>query len=142
MTNASTAAQLRQAIFETDDLGGEAVHVPRWGKGGMDLFVKGLTAGERNAVIAEARKPEGGMDLDIYVPRIVQLCTYTPDGEERVFAADDLGLILGLGPANLDLLQEPALRLSGLNTKGDEANAVEEAGKDSSSTKSGESSSK
>lgn len=134
---------LRDRVFASSDQNTELVEVPEWGE---TFLVKSLEAGQRNAVIQEATTegPDGEskMDLDTYYSRIIQMCTYDPEStDERVFAEDDVTLLLARNPKALDRLSLTAMRLSGMDKDGLDA-SVAAAGKGSSSTESADSSSR
>lgn len=132
------AQRLRAAILGYEDIGSELVPVPQWN--GMEVLVRGMSAGERNVLAQKARvNSEDGKaktDPNKFYPLIVIATATEPTTGEQVFTADDATNIMGKSGGAVDLLATTALRLSGLNVeKGQEAVevAVEEAGKASSS---------
>ena len=129
---------LRARILESADILEETVTVPEWD---VTVIVRALDLGQRNDVIVEARNPETGrMDLSVYYSRIVQLCTVDPESGELVFAPDDVGLLQRKSPKAADRIAKRALDLAGLGEEDDEK-AVQNAGKGSSKTKGGASTS-
>lgn len=140
-------SKLRDAALQSDDRPSELITVPEWGNN--QFLARALTLGDRNDALFEARNAaaEGqSIDLNIYYCRILQLGTFDPEKpEELVFAHDDLGLLRQRGSQAIDRLAIPLMRLSGLSKPdgSDQSTeeAVEAAGKASSSTESDESSS-
>lgn len=144
-TTTLSVEQLRAAVFEAEDLGGELVPVPDWGPG-VEFWVRGLTAAERNSVISHAREQHEdgsyGVNMDAYYALIVTFAVHHPvEHDVRVFTEADAPLLLQKSSKAVDKVANVAMRLSGM-TKDDLQQAVEAAGKDSSSTGSDDSSSR
>jgi hypothetical protein len=129
---------IRDKVLNAQDIGEQVVSVPQWG---VDLLVRGMTVNQRNTLLMQARKEDGTLDLPTYYAGIVQACSLDPETREQVFAPDDIGLLGAKSPAAIDLVTKAALALSGLEADADVAQGVEAAGKGSSSTQTGESSS-
>jgi hypothetical protein len=97
--------------------------------------VRGLTLGERNDSLTEARDVEtGALNLSLYYALIIMATCTDPDTGDKVFFEDDAPLLLAKSSAPADLLATKALTLSGMDKDGDLPKAVEKAGEASSET--------
>lgn len=107
------------------------VTVEEWD--GVQVEVRSLSLGERNAMLAKAAEGEDGGNTDISTiyPEMVMRCTFDPETGEKVFNEEDEAFI-NSRPANLvDKLAMPAMELSGMK---DSEKAVDDAAKKSSET--------
>jgi len=131
---------LRDRILQTNDTAKEIVTIPEWG---FDVEVRSMTGAARASV--QSRSVVGGIkedgtpavvDLGSITAEVVVMCTFDPDTGEQVFTEADRESIMAKNGAAVGKIEEVAFRLSGL-TKA----AIDKAGKDSSSTQRGDSSS-
>jgi hypothetical protein len=128
------AASLRDKILAAQDIPTETVEVKEWG---VTVLVKGMSAGERIRLMQDAFDANTQqVNMSIVYPDVVVACTFDPDSNEPVFAAEDKSAILGKSSAAVESLAAVGLKLSGIGK--DEQDA---AGKDSSSTPNEDSSS-
>lgn len=118
-----TAAELRALIFDTPQLAGEVVET-RWGQ----LWAQELTQGQRNEAVAAAQS-DGQLDGSRMVAAFIAAGTFTAEGGEQLFTADDIPMLLALPTKDTDKLGNAILRLSGMENTDVKA-AVEKAGKD------------
>lgn len=124
---------LRDRIFAVDDLQREIHKIEQWG---LDVEIRGMSGAARAAIIQNAASNNGTLDFGKMMPELVVSCTFDPVTGEQVFEESDLEAIMTKSGAALDKITTVAMRLSGFGDK-----AVDEAGKDSSSTQNGGSSS-
>lgn len=108
--------ELRAAIVGSDDLPREPVDVP-WDLGGTKLYVRALTASEKDAYVAKTM-PTGEFiwTNDLTASLLVKVIV-TDDGE-RIFSDADVIVLGGKGSATLSKLFKVAMRLSGMNEEG------------------------
>ena len=111
------ASELRDAILGMDDLPRKEVPVPQeWASlNGARLYIRGMTAGERDVYLSEivdleTQKPKAGNWTALLVVR-----TLVDEEGKRVFADDDAAALAGKSPRALDALAEVARELSGLS---------------------------
>ena len=134
---------LRDRIFAIDDITTERVPIPEWSDadGSVVVEARSLPLGLRNTLANASKDKNGDVDSGLFQPRLVIAGTYDPSTGEQVFLDSDLPPLQGRNSGVMDRLSKVIMRLSGLVVPGDEeqgaedaAEAVEEAGKDSSST--------
>lgn len=105
---------LRDDILQADDLEREQVHVPEWD---LDVWVRGLTAAERDAYEAEVVQLDDAgdvhMDRQNARAKLVVKCTVDEDGQ-RVFEPGDVDLLGEKSGKAVDRLFDAAQRLSGI----------------------------
>lgn len=130
-----TVSALRSQILDAKDVGEETVTVPEWGD--AVIRVRGLELGQRSELVMEVRRDDGSIDLPLYYARLLQLTARDPESGELIFEPDDAGLLQKKNPAAVDRVVSVALRLSGLTKTGDVEEGVEAAGKGSSKTAKG-----
>jgi hypothetical protein len=119
---------LRDQILAADDITSESVEIPEWK---VTVEVRGMTGGDRAALMDEALDPEtGNVDLQKIYPDAVILTAYDPTTSERVFGPEDRADLMAKSGVAIDRLASVAMRLSGFD-----GDAVDKAGKGSSSTK-------
>lgn len=119
---------LRDRIIATNDTQSELVNVPEWG---VDIEIRGMSGAARAQMTQAAADNEGGVNYVRMMPNIVIGCVFDPETGERVFNDDDHEIVMEKSGSALDNIVKVAMRLSGFGDK-----AVDEAGKDSSSTQS------
>jgi hypothetical protein len=122
---------LRDKILAAKDIPSEKLHVKEWG---VDLLVKGMSAGERISLMQAAYDQKTGqVNMAAVYPDVVVSCTYDPTSDEPVFTDADKEALMGKSSAAIEAIAAVGLRLSGIGQEEEEA-----AGKDSSSTPSGD----
>lgn len=102
----------RAAILNADDHVKERVHVPEWGG---DIFVRNLTAGQRDRYELECFVDGAGMTaaLDgIGVRARLAIATVCDEAGDLLFTADDLEALAKKSGAALDRVYEVATRLN------------------------------
>lgn len=118
---------LRDKIFEADDIDRETVEIPEWG---VSIEVRTMTGADRGLLMeAAVDQDTGGVRLQRIYPDAVILSAYDPETGERVFRDEDRDGLLAKSGKAVDRLAAVAMRLSGF-----EAGAVDAAGKDSSTS--------
>ena len=123
---------LRDRIIAVDDTQKEIVTITEWG---VEVEIRGMSGAARASISQDAAENNGNINFLKMMPeRVVQWC-FDPITGEQVFDASDKELVMGKSGAALDRIVSIAMRLSGFGDK-----AVDEAGKDSSSTPKGGSS--
>lgn len=117
---------LRDRIFAVDDASRELVQIPEWN---LEVEVRGMSGAARAALTEESVSNNGRMNLKKMMPEIVIGCTFDPETGEQVFSSEDAEAIMSKSGAALERITSVAMRLSGFGSE-----AVDEAGKGSSST--------
>ena len=104
---------------------------------GVDLLIKGMTAGERVTLMQNAydAKTEQVNMSKVY-PDVVVSCACDPDSGEHVFTDADTEALMSKSSAAIEKIADVGLRLSGIGKEQQDA-----AGKDSSSTQNDDTSS-
>lgn len=123
---------LRDRIIAINDLQTEVVTIEQWN---LDVEVRGMSGAARAAIIQDAADNNGAVNFQKMLPELVIQCVYDPETGEQVFTDSDRDLIMTKSGAALEKISAAAMRLSGFGE-----NAVDVAGKGSSSTASGVSS--
>lgn len=103
----------RNEILTAADLTLEAVEVPEWGG---RVYVRPLTAGERDAFDASIYVVEGGTVRVRFEQRRARLAAWTlvtSDGQ-RLFSDADVDVLAGKSAAALERVYLVALRLNGM----------------------------
>jgi hypothetical protein len=104
--------ELRAAILASDDLPREPFDVP-WNTGGTKLYVRGLTAAEKDGWYAEAM-PDGDFRWsENMTASIVVKCLVTEDGEP-VLEPGDVEAMGRKSSVVLGEIRDKVLELSGL----------------------------
>ena len=135
MSEKEKHVSLRDKIAAIKDIPEETLAVPEWG--GLEILVRGMTAGDRGDLLASAVDPETGqVDLKSMYPDIVILTAHDPETGERIWMPEDRAAIQEKSGKAIDRLATVGMRLSGMDP-----DEKEKAGKGSSSTGSGDSSS-
>ena len=125
---------LRDKILAVEDIPSEKVTVDEWG---VDLIVRGMTAGHRVTLMQNAVDPvTGNVNMSIVYPDVVVACVLDPASGEPVFTDDDKSALMGKSSAAIERIATVGLRLSGIGKEEQDA-----AGKDSSDIQSDDSSS-
>jgi hypothetical protein len=104
---------IRAAILGSDDLPREPVDVP-WDLGGTKLFVRGLTAAEKDRWVARTM-PDGDFHWTNNLTAELVVATLVTEDGERVFEDSDAAELGRKGAATLSMLFGVAMRLSGLS---------------------------
>lgn len=121
---------LREKILSATDIATEYVDIPEWD---VTVAVRGTDGADRSHLLSVAIDPQtGDVNLESIYPDIIILCTFDPTTSERVFNDDDRAALLTKSSQALDRIAEVAMRLCGFTD-----DAVDKAGKGSSSTKKG-----
>lgn len=124
---------LRDRIIAVDDLQREIVKIEQWG---VEVEVRGMSGAARAAIVQDAADNNGNVNFAKMMPEVVVTCVYDPETGEPVFTHADKDTIMSKNGAALEKINTVAMRLSGFG-----ADAIDVAGKDSSSTQNGGSSS-
>ena len=124
---------LRDRIIAVDDLQREIVKIDQWG---VEVEVRGMSGAARAAIVQDAADNNGSVNFAKMMPEVVVTCVYDPETGEPVFTQADKDTIMSKNGAALEKINTVAMRLSGFG-----ADAIDGAGKDSSSTPNGGSSS-
>ena len=121
---------LRDQIFAIEDIRKEIVEIPEWGD--VKIEVRSLTGGDRARILETGVDAMGNVSLQRVYPEMVIASAFDPESGERVFDENDKDGLMAKNALAIDRLATVATRLSGLNEE-----AVDEAGKTSSSTRKG-----
>ena len=124
---------LRDRIIAVDDLQREIVKIDQWG---VEVEVRGMSGAARAAIVQDAADNNGNVNFAKMMPEVVIGCVFDPLAGEQVFDSEDKESIMSKNGAALEKINTVAMRLSGFG-----ADAIDAAGKDSSSTQNGGSSS-
>ena len=117
---------LRDRILQINDTSSELVKIEQWG--GLELEVRSMSGAAR-AQLVQQGATGGTPDMMKLMPEVVVMCTFDPETGEQVFGDDDHALVMEKNGAALEQIMSVAMKLSGFSGK-----AIDEAGKDSSST--------
>lgn len=121
---------IRDQILAAEDIRKEIVEVPEWG--GIKIEMRSLTGGDRARILETSVDALGNVSLTRVYPEMVIASAFDPETGERVFDDSDKDGLMAKNAVAIDRLAVTATRLSGLNEE-----AVDEAGKNSSSTRKG-----
>ena len=125
---------LRDKILEVQDIPSETMHVKEWD---VDLLIKGMTAGERITLMQNAYDQKTQqVNMAAVYPDVVVSCVHDPETGESLFTPADKDSLMSKSSAAIESIAAVGLRLSGMGNE-----EQDEAGKDSSSTPSDDSSS-
>ena len=123
---------LRDRIIAVDDTQKEIVKIDEWG---VEVEIRGMSGAARASISQDAAENNGNINFLKMMPELVVQCCFDPETGEQVFDSKDKELVMGKSGAALDRIVNIAMRLSGFG-----ADAIDAAGKDSSSTPKGGSS--
>lgn len=124
---------LRDKILSAQDIPSEELHVKEWD---TTLLVKGMSAGERITLMQNAYdQATQQVNMAAVYPDIVVSCVHDPKTGEAVFTPADKDALMAKSSAAIESIAAVGLRLSGIGS-----DEQDEAGKDSSSTLSEDSS--
>lgn len=116
-----TIVSLRDQILSTDDIPTELVEVPEWS---VIIEVRGMNGADRARIIEAASAANGQMGVgSMYAETVITSC-YDPESGERIFAPEDIGVLMTKSAAAIDRLASVGMRLSGMNPE-----AQDEAGR-------------
>lgn len=123
---------LRDRIIAVDDTQKEVVKIDEWG---VEIEIRGMSGAARASISQDAAENNGNINFLKMMPELVVQCCFDPETGEQVFDSKDKEIVMGKSGAALDRIVNIAMRLSGFGDK-----AIDDAGKDSSSTPKGGSS--
>lgn len=123
---------IRDKIFAIqDDTPSELVKLPEWG---VEILVRGFTLGAKDDFLASILDPKTRQtNLRAFNSGIIVGTCYDPETGDRLFTETDIPQLKERSAALIQRLVDVGTRLSGLTD-----DAVEVAGKKSSSTESAE----
>lgn len=117
------ASELRKTILEADDIEKETVEVPQWG---VTVEVRSMTGKQRSAFMKRVSAGGSGeVDFERFFAELIIATSFDPETGEQLFEAADRDALNQKSGAALQLLADPAMKLSGLDS-----GAVEAAKKD------------
>ena len=118
---------LREQILAAEDIPSEILQINEWN---VDLLIKGMTAGERIALMQSAfDQATGQVNMAAVYPDVVVACAHDPETGDPVFTDADKPAILSKSSAAVEKIADVGLRLSGIGKEETDA-----AGKDSSNS--------
>lgn len=117
---------LRDRILQTVDTTNELVEIPEWN---LTVEVRSMSGAARASIVQAGTLAGGLPDMSRFTADIVVMCVFDPDTGEQVFTKDDAQAILDKNGAALEKIVTVAMRISGFSK-----DAIDTAGKDSSST--------
>jgi len=125
---------LRDTILQANDIPSEKMHVKEWD---VELLIKGMTAGERITLMQTAYdQSTQQVNMAAVYPDVVVACVHDPDTGEALFSPADKDALMSKSSAAIEAIAAVGLRLSGIGSE-----EQDEAGKDSSTIPSDDSSS-
>lgn len=124
---------LREAILAVNDIPSEELHVKEWD---VTVLVKGMSAGERITLMQNAYDQQTQqVNMAAVYPDVVVSCVHDPESGDAIFTPADKEVLMSKSSAAIESIAEVGLRLSGIGST-----EQDDAGKDSSSTQSDDSS--
>jgi len=119
---------LRDKILKIqNDTPSEIVDIPEWG---VKVLVRGMTLGAKDEFLAAIVDTNSkSANVKNFTSGVLVACSYDPESLERLFTESDIPALKERSAVAIQRIVDVGVRLSGL---GDEA--VDVAGKDSSST--------
>lgn len=117
---------LRDKILNADDITSEIIDIPAWE---VQVEVRSMDGRSRTRLLKMASDAEGNIDMEVVYPEMILLCAFDPETGERIFKESDRDAVLSKSAGPVELLALAAMRVSGMSS-----DAMDEAGKDSSST--------
>lgn len=120
---------IRDQIFAAEDIRKEIVAIPEWG---VEIEVRSLNGADRARILETGVDSFGNVSLQRVYPEMVIATAYDPETGERIFEESDKDNLMAKNALAIDRLAVVATQLSGLSE-----DAVDEAGKNSSSTRKG-----
>lgn len=122
---------IRDQIIASSDIETELVEVPAWG---VTVEVRSMDGRTRLNMMSTVTDTNGEIEMTKLYPDIIIACAHDPETGERVFDENDRDLLLSKSAGALELVASASMRVSGMA-----AASLDEAGKDSSSTATGDS---
>ena len=114
-----------------NDTPSELVHIEEWG---VDVLVKGFSLGAKDDFLTSVYNPETKKsDIKAFTVGVLIGTAYDPESHEKLFTESDVPVLKQKSAAAVQKIVDVGTRLSGLTD-----DAVEVAGKKSSSTTSEE----
>ena len=117
---------LRDKIASLKDIESRIIHVPQWD---VKIEVRSMSARDRAAMVQQAADGGGTLNFERLYPDLVIKCAFDPDTGEKAFEEADRDMLLDRHAGAIELIASTAMDVSGMAPK-----AIDEAGKDSSST--------
>jgi hypothetical protein len=119
---------LRDKILKiTDDTPSELVEIPEWD---VKVLVRGMTLAGKDDFLANIVDTKTSKtNVRNFTSGILIACSYDPDSNERLFTEADIPILKEKSAVAVQRIVDVGTRLSGLTDE-----AVDVAGKDSSST--------
>jgi hypothetical protein len=118
---------LREQILAAEDIPSEILQINEWN---VNLLIKGMTAGERIALMQSAfDQATGQVNMAAVYPDVVVACAHDPETGDPVFTDADKPAILSKSSAAVEKIADVGLRLSGIGKEESDS-----AGKDSSNS--------
>jgi uncharacterized protein YoaH (UPF0181 family) len=124
---------LRDKILSAQDIPSEELHVKEWD---VTVLVKGMSAGERITLMQNAYDQKTQqVNMAAVYPDVVVSCVHDPVTGDAIFTPGDKDALMAKASSAIEAIAAVGLRLSGIGS-----DEQDEAGKDSSSTPSDDSS--
>lgn len=124
---------LREQILKLADSTSEKVDIPEWK---LTVEVRSMSGAARAALV-QAGALQGQLpNMSKFTSDIVVMCTFDPETGEQIFTNDDAEAVMDKNGAALERITLVAMRLSGFSK-----DAIDAAGKGSSSIQKDDSSS-
>ena len=103
--------ELRDQIFNSDDIKKELVHSAVWN---CDVEVRGMS-GTAHAAVIKCYDDAGKVDYALFYPAVIIATCYVPGTEEALFEDADRDLLNTKSASGLEELALPAMKLSGMS---------------------------
>lgn len=116
---------LRDKILNADDMTSELVDIPAWD---ATVEVRSMDGRSRARLLKLAATESGDVDMEIIYPEMIILCAHDPATGERLFDEADRDALLAKAAGPVETLALAAMRVSGMS-----GDALDAAGKGSSS---------
>lgn len=107
---------LRDQIFNAQDIQEEIITVPQWGN--AKILIKGLDGKARSDLMSGTVDAKGNVNISkMYMDLVIQSC-FDPETGEKLFSIGDIQALQKKSGAALDVIQQAAMKLSGLDSEG------------------------
>lgn len=115
----------------TNDTPSELIHIEEWG---VDVLVRGFSLGAKDDFLTSVYNPESKKsDIKAFTVGVLIGTAYDPESGEKLFSESDIPILKQKSAAAVQRIVDVGSKLSGLTD-----DAIEVAGKKSSSTMSEE----
>lgn len=118
---AQVRRSIRDRIASVRPYKSEIVNVPEWD--GVDIEVRSVTLGERQAIMAEIMDEEGNAPVARIMSQFIIACSFDPETGDKVFSHDDEEFVNTRAAGPADKIGTAAMQLSGMGKQVEDAEA-------------------